>query len=510
MADTVWRWRWLSVAVAWTLALLSAVVVSFVSDRYQANAQVFVDTQTVLKPLMAGLAYQPDIDQQVKMLARTLISRPNIERVITNAGLGRIGMDSQAREAEVTRLMSRIRVEGTGNGNLYAISYRDTQPEQARLIVEATVDLFVSSSTGHKRRDSEEASHFIDDQIETYEAKLVESENRLKEFKMRNFGMTGVSQQDYFSRVSRLSDDVNKLRLDLNAAEQTRDAYRRELSQEEPQLPNEPSASLPAVPSEVDIRLEAQRKQLDESLRRFTDEHPDVISARRVIAQLEAQKRQESEQRAKAGVRGGRAAATSPVYQRLRIALAEAEAQVASLRSQLAAQQARLEDIRKQAGKAPEIEAGLAQLNRDYEVIRKNYEQLVARRESASLGIKLDESNQLADFRVVEPPRVSPVPVFPSRVMLGMLCMLASLAAGVGAALAKEKLLPTFRGTAALQAAMGRPVIGTVRELALPSAQLIRRADVRRLAGATACLLLLQATWLAWMAHSAAAGRGMG
>ena len=115
-----------------------------------------------------------------------------------------------------------------------------------------------------------------------------------------------------------------------------------------------------------------------------------------------------------------------------------------------------------------------------------------------------------ADFRVVEPPRVSPVPVFPSRVMLGMLCMLASLAAGVGAALAKEKLLPTFRGTAALQAAMGRPVIGTVRELALPSAQLIRRADVRRLAGATACLLLLQATWLAWMAHSAAAGRGMG
>jgi polysaccharide chain length determinant protein (PEP-CTERM system associated) len=303
LGHAVWKWRWLAVAVAWPVALVVAVAVSLVPDRFQASAQVFVDTQTVLKPLMAGLAYQPDIDQQLKMLARTLISRPNVERVIDEAEAGTHFASPAAREAEVSRLMASIKVESAGSGNLYAITYRDTRPDRARKLVEAVVDLFATSSTGQKRRDSEDASKFIGEQIQAYEGKLVEAENRLKDFKMRHFGQTGVSDKDYFSRVSALSDEVNRLRVSLSAAEQTREAYQRQLATEDPQLPIEAAAAMPAAPSEIDQRLEAQRKQLDELLRRYTDEHPDVVSARRTIAQLEAQKRQEADARADSGTR---------------------------------------------------------------------------------------------------------------------------------------------------------------------------------------------------------------
>jgi uncharacterized protein involved in exopolysaccharide biosynthesis len=233
------------------------------------------------------------------------------------------------------------------------------------------------------------------------------------------------------------------------------------------------------------------------------------MSARHVIAQLEAQKRQEADGRARGGARRGNAA-TSPVYQRLRIAAAESEARVASLRSELSAQQSRLEEIRQQAGRAPEIEAELAQLNRDYDVIRRNYEQLVARRESASLGLKLDQSNQMADFRVVEPPRVSPTPVFPGRLMLALFGVLASLLAGVAAALLKDKLQPAFNDTESLRAAIGRPVVGTVRQVPVPGAAQARRADMGRLALAIGSLLVLQAGWLGWMALHAGAGRVVG
>ena len=56
-------------------------------DLYEASARIYVDTQSVLKPLMQGLAVQPNVDQQVMILSRTLISRPNVEKLVRMADL---------------------------------------------------------------------------------------------------------------------------------------------------------------------------------------------------------------------------------------------------------------------------------------------------------------------------------------------------------------------------------------------------------------------------------------
>ncbi len=495
--------RWLVLAITAAVAIASGLGLTVVPDRYEAAASVYVDTQTVLKPLMADLTFQPDIDQQVGMLARTLISRPNIERLVDLPGLQFDVSSPGAREATVSRLMNRIRVSHAGSGNLYKITYRDPNPERAQHLVEATVDLFVNANAGAKKRDSEEAGLFIEEQIRSHEAKLVEAENRLKEFKVRNFGVSGVSNQDYFSRVSGLTDEVNKLRIELNAAERSRDSYRRELAAEDPQLPAELAAvsGVPAI-SEGQARLQAQRKQLDDLLRRYTDVHPDVISARRVIGQLEVEERARQEAEARALAKTGKTgkAATSPVYQKLRISLAESEAHVASLRSQLAGLQSQLQEVRSLAGRVPQVEAELAQLNRDYDVIRKNYELMVSRRESASLGVKLDESAQLAEFRLVEPPHVSPSPVFPGRLHLAAIAVVVSLVAGFAVAVIVDLTWPTIDDAASLRAFSGRPVLGTVSMLVTPQGKHRRRMDAWRFNAAFCLLLTLQVLWVAWIA----------
>jgi len=46
------RWRWVALAVAWALALICAVVIFVVPQRFEASSRVYVDTQTVLKPMM--------------------------------------------------------------------------------------------------------------------------------------------------------------------------------------------------------------------------------------------------------------------------------------------------------------------------------------------------------------------------------------------------------------------------------------------------------------------------
>lgn len=492
IALAIWLRRWIALTVAWPVAVLAAIGITLMSDRYEASAKVFVDTQTVLKPLMSGLAFQPDIDQQVQMLAKTLISRPNIEHLVDQPNIGYKRKDAFSRDREIERLLKEIKLAPATN-NLYAITYKDTSPQRARHVVQGLVDLFVDSGVGGKRRDSEEARRFIDDQIRTYEVKLTEAENRLKDFKLKNFGVVNATNQDYFARASTLSDEIAKLKVDLSAAEHSRDALKRELSIEDPQLPQDPGGSAP--PSETTIRLEAQRRQLDDLLRRFTDEHPDVVATRRSIAQLERQKLAEQ-----ATPRGaGRGAATSPVYQKIRISLAEAEAQVASLRTQLAVQQSRIDQIKTTAGKVPETEAALAQMNRDYEILRKNYEQLVARRESAFLGVKLDQAAQLADFKMVEPTRVDPRAVMPNRQILALASLFIAVAAGLGAAFGLSQLAPSIHAPSELRELGGRPVLGTVSRFVSANDQLARRQQNIKFFSIFGAMVFTHLCWVAWI-----------
>ena len=311
LARDLWRSRWLAVGVAWVASIVLALGVLTVKDRYEASARIYIDTQSVLKPLMAGLAFQPDIEQQLRMLARTLISRPNIELLRASPEIGWDNThadDPKRREAEIESLMKAIKMAPGGSGNIYAISYRDTDAQRAERLVAQLVKMFVNSGADNKRRDSQDARKFIDEEIREHEAKLMVSENQLKDFKLKNFGVTGVSAQGYFARMSALSEEVDKLRLEYSAAEQAREALKRELSSEAPQLPAQAQGTpgTPAITplvSEYESRLEGARKQLDELLRRYTDEHPDVVSTRRAMAQLEVQKRQDLDARAEARAR---------------------------------------------------------------------------------------------------------------------------------------------------------------------------------------------------------------
>lgn len=500
----IWRHRWLALGVAWMLSIAFAAVIWRMPNRYEAAARIYIDTQTVLKPLMAGLAFQPDIDQQVRMLARTLISRPNVERLRSDDSIGWDPVPKERMSLEVDDLIRKIKVESYGSGNVYVISYRDTKADRAVRVVGTIVKSFFTSSNDSKLKDSEDARRFIEDEIHVYESKLVTAENALKEFKLKNFGVSGVPGpgQDYYGRVSALADDVAKLRLELTAAEQSREALRRELASEPPQLPVE---ALPgqviAAPSELDTRLEGQRRQLDDLLRRFTEAHPDVQAARRSIDFLENQRRAEADTRKRAAEAGGRQLApTNPAYQRIRVALAESEASVAAIRGRLAAQQTRLDQVRALANRVPQVEAELTQLNRDYEIIRKNYEQLVSRRESATLGEKLDQSSSLADFRVIDPPRSASKPVFPDRLALAFVAALAAFGIGCAVAIARSHMHPLVDGIKSLQELSGRPVLGTISLLRNVQSMRRDRQALYAVIGATVALLMVQAAWVGWIA----------
>lgn len=489
----MWHFRWLGLATAWIVGALGVVAIMLVPDKYEASARIFVNTASILKPLMSGLTVQPNDDQQIAMLSRVVISRPNVEKLVQMVGLDADVKSKEDYERLIDNVTRALEIRGAGRDNLYTLTFRDVQPERAKRVVQLFSSMFIESGYGGKASDTDAAKKFIDEQIAIYEKKLQEAENRLKDFKLKSLGVTAGEGKDHFSRMAETSSLLEKAQLELREAENQRDAFKRGLAAEEPS-PGSPAAT-PSVSSnaisEIEGRIDAMRRNLDMLLQKYTENHPDVQGTQRVIRELEEQRNQMMAARRREG-----APAAATVFsagprasEQLKVSLASAEANVASLRARVAEYSARYAKLRGAASAMPQLEAEYAQLNRDYDVNKKNYESLVARRESASISGEMQSVSGVADFRLIDPPRVSPRPVSPNRRVLFPLALLASLAAGLAMAFVAREVRPAFYDGRSLSEVTGLPVLGTVSLILSPAQQAANRRSMLRFLGGAGALL---------------------
>ncbi len=488
----MWKFRWPALLAAWIVSLAGAVVVYKIPDQYEASARIYVDTQSILKPLMSGLTVQPNVEQQVGMLSRTLISRPNVEKLVRMADLDLKNTNKADQEALIERLMKTLEVRSTGRDNLYTLSFRDSDREKAKRVIQSLVSIFVESSLGATRKDTDSAKVFLNEQIKSYEAKLEEAETRLKEFRLRNLDTQSADGRDSAARLGEISKQLEQARLELREAENARDAARQQLNAEKQSgssvtqsLLQESAVSI-STP-EIDARINEQKRNLDALLQRYTDQHPDIVSTRRLIKDLEDQKKKEVAEQRKLMLSAPGATKSSEgglAAQELNRLLASSEVQVASLKARVAEYSSRYAQARASLKTAPQIEAEAAQLNRDYAIIKKNYEDLVSRRQSAVMSGDLDVASGVADFRLIDPPRVTPQPVSPNRFILYPLALLAAIGVGVFVAFAASQLRPVYDAAYELRAKTGLPVLGVVSLVLSDDDDRRRRMDrLRFLAG---------------------------
>jgi polysaccharide chain length determinant protein (PEP-CTERM system associated) len=474
------KYRWYAIIISWTVALVGWVVVYALPNDYQASARVYVDTQSVLKPLLSSMTTLPNLEQQVMFMRRTLISRPNVERVMGMVDLDLQAKDAKSKEKKIDELIENIKITGTERDDIYTISYNNPNPKLGKDVVRSLLTIFVEGSFGGKKQDAEKAVQFIDDQIKSYEEKLSAAENALKDFKIKNMGLLPRGGVDYSASVVATTDQLSQAKLELAEAEQARNAIVRQIG----------GAGSPGKPGilanpELDTRIAAVNKNLDALRMQYTEAHPDIVAARRLLTQLEAQKRDEARNRTPSNDPG---ASYSPMLQQMKISLSEAEARVAGLRARVGEFQSRVARMQTQSVAAPEVEAQLSQLNRDYTVNRENYQKLVERREAAKLSGDLSSATDMLTFRVIDPPTVPSAPVGPNRPRLFSLVFVIALAAGLGVALLMSQFRPTFLSQSSLREVTGLPILGAISMNWTPAQKARQKKRLYGLAAAVAAL----------------------
>lgn len=458
-ARGIWKYRWYAIAVMWVVALAGWITVLSLPNDYKTSARIYVDTQSILKPLLSNMTSVPNVEQQVSIMSRTLLSRPNVERVMRMVDLDVRATSPRQHEEQVEQLIDNIKITGTNTHDIYTITYHNSDPKLVRDVVQSLLTIFVEGSFKGKKSDSQQAVQFIDEQIRSYEQRLVAAENSVKEFKLKNAGLLPRMGADYAAQLAAATDAYNSARLELAEAEQARHAIASQIAGEAAPGAGADLRPLRIAHPELDARIEAVNKSLDALRLQYTEQHPDIVAARRLLAQLEARKVEES----RAAFRDGDPGRNySPMLQQLKVALTEADARLAAIRVRVLEYAARHARLQEQSKAVPEVESQLAQLNRDYEINKDNYEKLISRREAAKLSGDLSTNTEMMTFKIIDPPTLPLAPAGPNRPLLYTLVLLAALACGAGAALMISQARPTFTGPSSMREATGLYVLGTV------------------------------------------------
>lgn len=492
-ASAAWRFRWAMVACTWIVCGIGWVAVTMIPNRYEASARLYVDADALLTPLLRGIAVENQVSGQVDMLQRTLLSRPNLEKLVSNTDLDLQITDSSDLEALVQQLAAQIKIT-PHTRNLFTIAYRNTSPKLAFDVVQTILTTFIESKTGANRSEMQNATLFIEQQIAAYERQLRDAERRRADFRTKYIDLL-PNDLSGVTRMETAQQMVRALQGSLQDEQVRRDMLRSEVAAVPPLLVTETetqgtaggagaAGALRALTGPAKARLDEAQTQLDELNLRYTRNHPDVVSAKKRLEALRSVALREAELFTREAGAAAAAAADpaapaptagvrsrslpNPVYEQLKVRLVEAETTLSSMQRQLAdanRERSRLEEI---ARGAPGLQAEFMNLNRDYDVLRKNYEELLSRRESMRIAAAAEADADKIKIQIVDPPQVPQNAVEPKRALLTSGVLVAAVALGLGLALLLAQFDQSFHTLDELRD-LGLPVAGSISMVAVSS-----------------------------------------
>lgn len=492
----VWQRRWLAMAVAWAIAFAGWVAIAFIPNSFEAKARLFVQLDSAVPSALNPADRQNDLLR----LKQTLTSNENLTRVIRRSELNTLATSDAALTGTVGRLREKIKIVAQPD-NLFEITATAdfgglSNAQNARAsqqIVQNLVDLFMSGNLAGDPQQTGQSLTFLDEELRRREAQLQEAEQRRVEFEQRYMGMLpGTGSID--NRMGAARQELAQLEQTIVATRSAVEAMRGQLAATPERLPV-PGAEA-AYGGVAAGQLAGLEGQLSQYLGRgFTEAHPDVISLRSQIARLRPQAAAEQSSR-----RPGSEGIPNPSHVSLRSMLAEREAQLTGAMTRRAQLQADLAQLGQRQTSEPGAAAEQSRLNRDYDVLRQQYDRLLADREQLRLRSDIQARTSGMTVRVVQPPSIPSAPASPNRPLFLSLVLVLAIGAGVAAAFLKGQLQTTFPTQNRLADATGLPVLGSVTAIRTSEQRQHQRQRLMWLAGSggalAACYVVLMAVEL--------------
>ena len=452
---------------------------------YRSGTLILVEQPAVPEKLVAS-NIDLDIQRQLSSITEQILSRTRLWHIIDGLNLYPDKRKGKNPDELVAKMRNDIEIELVRGDDKqlssFHIYYTNRNPEIAQRVTNELADLFIAENLSQRQEHSEKTTMFLEDQLVQARQKLAEQEARVKIFKEKHLGELPSQTTANLQILTGLQNELQAQQDSLSRAKQ-QNTYLESLLNQYRSLGQGKTKSVDGLPTglaAIDGELERLKAQLADLASHYTDKHPDVRKTKEQIIRTEKMReklladsrsdKSEAETSPENSTEP-KSAATLEMESQLnanRIEIASHERSIRDLQAKVAEYQSRL-------NMAPVMEQQFADITRDYEQSKADYDSLLAKKNQSEMATDLEKTQQGEHFRKLDPPNLPTKPYKPNRLQLCGLGLIAGFVMGGAAAFGREKLGGKMYSEREIKKVVPFEVLAEIPPIETPVEQLARR-----------------------------------
>ena len=422
-----------------------------IPSTYRSGTLILVEQPSVPEKYVVS-NIDSDIQQQLDSITQQILSRTRLLRVIDSLGLYASDRKHRSPDDLVDKMRKDIEIELSHGDDkklsAFYIYYASRDPKMAQLATAELANLFITENLEQRQKRSENTTNFLGDQLDQARAKLAAQEAKLRVFKDQHLGELPTQTQSNLQILTGLQSQVQANQDSLNRAKQ-QNTYLESLINQYRAMDrgSKPGEGGPAGLAEIDKELDKLKAQLADLTSHYTDKHPDVRKTKEQIARTERMRERIVADVNSTATNSSTTLATTTRLDPKTAPMLEMESQlkangleIANREAEIKDEQSKISQYQARLNMAPVMEQQFADITRDYDQSKTDYESLLAKRNQSEMSTDLEKTQQGEHFRMLDPPNLPARPYRPNRLLLCGAGLAVGLALGAGFVFGQEKL----------------------------------------------------------------------
>ena|SRR6266545_438031 len=502
--------RWVLCAVPFLFVLTAgASLALFLPSLWTAKARIIVDRQTIPETFVKSTVTR-DPEALLLTLSQEILSRARLMKIIEEHNLYPELRRIRSLDDVVERMRRDTRIEFLGDERerapktiAFTIAYTTTSPRVAMNVANELAGLYVAENVRYREKHAASTSEFLQGQLEEVRTRLQSQERKIADFKEQHMGELPEQREANLRTLDRLQQQLQSAQENLRRANERRQMLTQALAEVDQSGGGAVGAGLggpnPTAAESAAARLSLLKQELTQMQSRYSDKYPDVISLREQVQALEAKM---AAQAAAPDPRAAKPAApkrdgkehrplpqnsyVQSLMQQLDQATVDgkiATDEIASLRSQVAVYQRRIENT-------PRREQELALIARDWETTRELFRSLLGKRGEAEMAADLEQRQRGEQFRIVDPASLPDRTAGPKRGRLALIGLVVGLGVSAIIVMLVEHLDTSYRSVEEVRAFEAVPILSTIPRI-VTERDRVRTRRLQRLSTAAVAVGLL-------------------